>query len=127
MTITIQIQQAAPEYESLLAWKNKRTSPNVGKHTLALTDGYEVQGFTIIAGAHDATAQHNMKYRCESTLVYDNSNLCDKPTICKPSDYTHSAPPALTGFTKRRCNVLTSLETSSAKMFQSFSLFLDGI
>lgn len=62
---------AAPECESLLAWKNKRTSPNVGKHTLALTDGYDVQGFTIIAGAHDATAQHNMKYR--STLVYDNS------------------------------------------------------
>lgn len=43
-----------------LCWKT-RTSPNVGKHTLALTDGYEVQGFTITAGAHDATAQHEIQ------------------------------------------------------------------
>lgn len=31
------------------------------ENTLALTDGYEVQGFTITAGAHDATAQHEIQ------------------------------------------------------------------
>lgn len=110
-----------------LCWLGKtRPSPNVGKHTLALTDGYEVQGFTITAGAHDANST-TWNTDVINQGRFTTQNLCDKPTICKPSDYTHSAPPALTGFPTRRCNVLTSLETSSEKIFQSFSLFLDGI
>lgn len=109
-----------------LCWLGKtRTSPNVGKHT---STNWWIWSARIYDNSRSPWC-HSTTWNTDVNLPWfmTTQNLCDKPTIYKPSDYTHSAPPALTGFPTRRCNVLTSLETSSEKIFQSFSLFLDGI
>lgn len=113
----------APEYESLLAWKNKDFTQCGKTHT---STNWWIWSARIYDNSRSPWC-HSTTWNTDLPWFMTTQNLCDKPTICKPSDYTHSAPPALTGFTKRRCNVLTSLETSSEKIFQSFSLFLDGI